>query len=319
MEKQMENDVLTAGDLADELAGPIDNEQTGEDSQNDGDGQEHQQEEGQDGVAEGDESDGEEGDGQEEQSDDQKSSEVFLEWESNGEKIRVSQDELKNGYMRQQDYTQKTQNLARDSQALQQRVQQEFQAVQALATEYGQLTQIDAQLEQFKQVDWNTLKQQDPLAYNTYLAEMSNLKNIRGEVVQQIEGKRHYMTQQQAQAFQQATAEAQEHLKKVIPNYGPDVLKTMKTYAEKMGFTAQELAQVSDKRSLQVLYEAAQWRALQEKKPALQNKMKNLPTKATKPAGNAPPAKQVQIEKQTKRLAQTGKVGDFAALLNSLK
>lgn len=315
----MEDDVLTAGDLANELTGTTDNEQTDEASQNGEEGQENQQEEGQDGVTEGDESGGEEGEGQGEQSDEQNSAEVILEWESNGEKIRVSQDELKNGYMRQQDYTQKTQNLARESQTLQQRVQQEFQAVQQLATEYGQLTQIDAQLDQFKQVDWNTLKQQDPLAYNTYLAEMNNLKGIRGDVVQQIEGKRQYLTQQQVHAFQQATAEAQEHLKKVIPNFGADSLKTMKTYGEKLGFTTQELAGVADKRMLQVLYEASQWRALQEKKPALQNKVKTLPTRATKPAGNALPQKQVQIEKQTRRLAQTGKVNDFAALLNSLK
>jgi hypothetical protein len=313
----MEN-VLTADDLASQLTGTPDNEQSDTDSQNEGEqGQENQQEEGQTEGVEGEQLEGEEGAEQGEEPN-KESSEVFLEWEADGEKIRVSQDELKNGYMRQQDYTQKTQNLARDSQTLQQRVQQEFQAVQQLATDYGQLTQIDAHLEQFKGVDWNALKQQDPLAYNTYLAEMNNLKGLRGDVVQQIEGKRQYMTQQQVQAFQQQTAEAQDHLKKVIPNFGAATLETMKKYGTNLGFSAQELAQVADKRMLQVLYEASQWRALQEKKPAIQNKVKTLPTKATKAAGSAPPAKQVQIEKQTKRLAQSGKVGDFAALLNSL-
>lgn len=317
----MENDVLTADDLANELTGAIENEQPVEDSQSDGgQDQENQQEEGQSASPEGEQPEGEEEAGQEEQSDNQNSSEVFLEWESNGEKIRVSQEELKEGYMRQQDYTQKTQNLARDSQALQQqlqqRVQQEFQTLQQMAADYGQLTNIDAQLQQYQKIDWNALRQQDPNAYGTYLAEMNNLRAIRGDVAQGIEGKRQLLQQQQAQAFQQQSAEAEQHLKKVIPNFGPDTLKQMKQYGEKAGFTAQELANVADKRMLQVLWEASQWRDLQDRKPAMQNKVKALPTKATKPGGQQQPAKQIQIDKQLKRLSQTRDPRDFASLLN---
>lgn len=310
-----EDNVLTADDLANQLNGPDDNEQPGEDSQNEGEEQETEQEDGQADETEGEQSEGDEGEGQEEQSE-KNSSEVTLEWEANGEKIRVTQDELKAGYMRQQDYTQKTQNLSRESQALQTRVQQEYQAVQALAVDYGQLTNIDSQLEQFKQLNWAALKEADPLQYNTYLAEMNNLRAIRADVANQIDGKRQQMSQLQQENFQKATAEAKEHLQKVIPGFGDATLQTMKQYGAKMGFTAQELAGVADKRMLQVLHEASQWRALQEKKPALTNKLKTLPTKATKPAGNTLPAKQVQLDKQVKRLSQTRSVSDFAGLLN---
>lgn len=314
------DDVLTAGDLATELTQATEPEQPQAEDSIDGEqAQENQQEEGQETEASADEqsAEGEEDPAQEEQPE-KDSSEVFLEWESNGEKIRVSQDELKNGYLRQQDYTQKTQNLARESQALQARVQQEFQAVQSMATEFGQLASIDSQLQQYQQVNWQALKEQDPFAYGTALAEMNNLRAIREDVTRQIDGKRQYMTQLQAQTFQQATAEAEEHLKKAIPNFGTETLKTMKQYGEKLGFSAQELANVADKRMLQVLYEASQWRALQDKKPALQNKVKALPTKATKPAAQAVPQKQVQLDKQVRRLSQTGKTSDFAALLNSI-
>lgn len=314
------DDVLTAGDLASELTAAAEPEQPQAEDSIDGEqGQENQSEEGQETEASDAEqsAEGEEEPAQEEQPE-KDSSEVFLEWESNGEKIRVSQDELKNGYLRQQDYTQKTQNLARESQALQARVQQEFQAVQSMAAEFGQLANIDAQLQQYSQVNWQALKEQDPFAYSTALAEMNNLRATREDVSRHIDGKRQYMTQLQAQNFQQATAEAAEHLKKAIPNFGAETLKTMKQYGENLGFSAQELATVADKRMLQVLYEASQWRALQDKKPALQNKVKALPTKATKPAAQPVPQKQVQLDKQMRRLSQTGKTTDFAALLNSL-
>lgn len=313
------DDVLTADALASELTTAAEPEQPDTPDSIDGEqGQENQSEEGQEEAQEGEQPEGEEAEAQEEQPEKPDSSEVFLEWESNGEKIRVSQEELKNGYLRQQDYTQKTQNLASERQALQTRVQQEFQAVQAMAAEFGQLTSIDSQLQQFQQVDWRALKEADPLQYATAMADWNALRAQREEVSRQIEGKRQYMTQLQAQQFEEATKEASEYLRKEIPNFGPDSLKAMKQFGEKMGFTAQELSQVADKRMLHVLWQAAQWQALQEKKPALQSKVKALPTKATKPAAPAAPAKQAQLEKQQRRLAQTGKVNDFAALLNSL-
>lgn len=305
------DDVLTAGDLVNELSGVVDNEQPVEDSQNDEQEQENQSEEGQEAEAQA------EGEEAQEEQPEAESSEVFLEWESNGEKIRVSQEELKSGYLRQQDYTQKTQNLARESQALQQRVQQEFQAVQSMAAEYGQLTTIDQQLQQFQQVNWGALKESDPLSYATALADMNNLRATRDDVARQIEGKRQYMTQLQVQTFQQQTAEAAEHLKKVVPNFGRETIESLKKYGQAKGFSAEELSGVADKRMLEVLWEASQWRALQEKKPAIQNKVKALPTKATKAA--APAAPQSQIDNHLKRLSKTGKVDDFAALLKSTR
>lgn len=312
------DDVLTAGDLANELSGAVDNEQPVEDSQNDEQEQENQSEEGQEQEAqEGEQPEGAEGEAQEDQPE-AESSEVFLEWESNGEKIRVSQEELKSGYLRQQDYTQKTQNLARESQALQQRVQQEFQQVQAMATEYGQLTSIEQQLQQFGQVNWQGLRESDPLAYAAAMADYNNLRNERENVARQIEGKRQHMTQLQQQNFQKQTEEAKEFLAKEIPNFGPDALNAMRTAGKSLGFSDEFLGGLADGPALLGLWKAAQWDALQAKKPAIQNKVKALPTKATKAAAPAAPQKQVQLDKQLQRLNKSGKTTDFAALLNSL-
>jgi hypothetical protein len=89
----------------------------------------------------------------------------------------------------------------------------------------------------------------------------------------------------------------------------------MREVGKKVGFTAAELANVTDKRVLEVLYKAAQYDKQQNTTQQAIKKVSALPTKASKPAPASKPAAQLHLEKQTRRLDQTGSVKDFAALL----
>lgn len=310
----MEDDALSTGNFAEMLDGPDDNEQTDTDSQSDDTDQETGEETAQD------DADGEAAEGDDEAQAEQPETDSdapFLELEINGEKVAVSKDEAKNGYLRQQDYTQKSQNLARERSELHQNVTQQLEQVQAMTQEIGQLTGIDARIEQYKNVDWETLKASDPLSFATHLAEFNDLRSKRGEVVNGIGQKQAQLSQAQAQQFAAQSAEAEQHLKTLIPDFGKQHLDTMKAYGQKVGFTAAELAGVSDKRMLEVIWKASQYDAGKAAASKVVKAVAALPTRAAKPPASAKPAAQEKTEKLTRRLSQTGSVRDFAALLGS--
>lgn len=326
----------TAFDLASELTGPDDNEQTQEDSQNVGDGQENQdsddQNQNDDQTDDDSQDDSEEDQNDEDGTDDEQtekdSTDTTLEWESNGEKIRATQQELKEAFESkkslQADYTQKTQNLARERQEAEARVQQEFQQVQTMSVELGQLSQIDARLKEYQTVDWDYLRTNDPLSYATYMAERNDLFNHRNAVANQIGTKAQQLEAQlkesREKAFKEQHEEAVTYLSTAIPGFTDPtkrkaILAQMKEFGTKSGFTSDELKQVADKRQLEVLYKAAQWDALQSKKPVVQQKVSQAPTKATKTS--VPAQQQSKLQNNMKRLQKTGKTQDFAALLGS--
>jgi hypothetical protein len=242
--------------------------------------------------------------------------EAFLELEINGEKVKVSKDEAKNGYLRQQDYTQKAQRLSQERQEWTQHVQRQAAEVQQFSQEIGQLTNIDAALEQYRAVDWNALREADPLSYGAHMADYNDLRARRSEVAAGIQQKQQSLQAAARQDFAQKSQEAHAHMASIVPGFGKEHIAEMRAYGQKLGFTEAELANVADKRSLEVLWKAAQFDKAQAATKQAVKKVAALPTKANKPAPAAKPAAQLHIEKQTRRLDQTGSVKDFAALLS---
>lgn len=322
-----EDQPLNTDSFAEMLGGGDENEQTEQsDSQNADDaqdaGEETDQQDGNeagDDAQDGGDDSGEAGDeGQDGQSE-TNPPEAFLELEINGEKVQVSKDEAKNGYLRQQDYTQKAQRLAQERQEWNQHVARQVAEVQQFSQEIGQLQGIDAALAEYQAVDWNSLRAEDPVQYSLHMAEFNDLRARRGELAFGIQQKQQALTaeQQQAQrqAFTQQSQEAQAHLSALIPGFGKEHISEMKAYGQKLGFSDVELAGVADKRMLEVLWKASQFDKQQNTKQQAIKKVSALPTKASKPAPAAKPAAQLRLETQTRRLQQTGSVKDLAAAL----
>jgi hypothetical protein len=249
--------------------------------------------------------------------------EAFLELEINGEMVKVSKDEAKSGYLRQADYTQKAQRLAQERQEWGQHVARQAAEVQQFSQEIGQLQNIDAALAEYQQVDWAALRAEDPVSYSTHLAEFNDLRARRGDVVAGIGQKQQALTAAQAaaqrEAFARQSQEAQVHMATIVPGFGKEHIAEMKAIGQKAGFTDAELANVADKRMLEVLWKAAQFDKQQSTTQKAIKAVSTLPTKVAKAAPAAKPAAQLHIEKQTRRLDQTGSVKDFAALLGMTK
>ena len=117
----------------------------------------------------------------------------------NGEEVAVSLDELLSGYSRQSDYTRKTQEVANDRkeiETLQQQYNSELQQIQQERQQYVQaLTNMIAnqgsELDQYSNVDWDTLRESDPIEYVT-------AKEQYREAQERVQG----MQYQQQQALQ---------------------------------------------------------------------------------------------------------------------
>lgn len=314
------DEALTTNNFAEMMGGPGDNEQTEQsDSQNDEAEQETEQETAQEDDAQEGDTEGEDGDQEQAEQPEKDSADAFLELEINGEKVKVSKEEAKNGYLRQQDYTQKAQNLARERQESQAHIQQQFAQVQQFSAELGQLTNIDATLGQYQNVDWQALRETDPLSYSTHLAEYNDMRARRAEMVQAIGSKQAQFAQMQSEQFAQQTQDAKAYLTAKIPGFGKAHLDQMKEFGIKHGFQAAELANVADKRMLEVLWKASEYDKSQATTQKAVKAVAALPTKASKPAPSSKPANEVNIDKQVKRVQQSGKLTDFAALLGMTK
>jgi hypothetical protein len=239
-----------------------------------------------------------------------------------GEELVVPVKEALEGYMRQQDYTRKTQETAKERRDAQEKFQKELETErnQYLSSiKVLQKATLQAAQQELGDVDWSKLAAEDPASY----VRLMNRANQFQMTLQQIQQEEEKVSKQQAEERQKALAkhleEAQTRLAEKIPNWGEEVNKVLtdrgvKTY----GFSAQELSGVYDPRIVEVLHDAHQYRLLKEQKPALEKKVQEAP-KVLKPG-----AQQQRVDTKTKealeagqKLKQSGSVDDFAAYLRA--
>jgi len=246
----------------------------------------------------------------------------------NGEEIEVTEEELVKGYSRQADYTKKTQELSehrRNIDELERQYSSQLGQMQQERQQYMDgLNQLIQQsmggLDQFSNIDWNRLKEEDPIEFITKRDEFrESQERVRA-------GQHQYAVEQQKQAGEMQSLQ-QEVLKKEheqmvekIPEWGdPTQQKVLATglreYATGQGYTEEEIGSLVDHRSLIVLMKAQKYDALQ-RADVKTKKVKNKPrvVRSGKGSGKKEAQKSKRIASM-KRLQQTGHVSDAATLL----
>ncbi len=211
--------------------------------------------------------------------------------EVDGETVTVNRDELKASYMRQKDYTRKTQELAEQRKAF----EAEYQQIASERQQYQQLLgALQQQLTASDEPDWDTLRQTDPIEYSLQMADWQR-KQQKLAAVQQEQQRLAQLQQveQQKSLAQQLQREAQA-LESALPEW-KDVEKRkavqsrVKEQGKKLGFSDEELAQVFDHRAVVALHKAALYDELMSKRQALKPAAPNSKTVAPKakvPVGN---------------------------------
>jgi hypothetical protein len=246
----------------------------------------------------------------------------------NGEDTEVTEDELIRGYSRQSDYTKKTQELAEERRSMDaakvqydselSQLQQERQQYVEALTHVIQSSM--AGLEQYGDVDWATLKEEDPIQYITKRDEYREIQERTRENQHRMQ-----LAQQQQNAEMQEVQKRvlqEEHGKLVaaLPEWGePASQKKLATevrsYAIEQGYSPEEIGGLVDHRSLLVLMKAQKYDALQ-KADVKSKKVKNKPKVVRAGTGIKKTQEgKSQRRAQMKRLRGTGHLDDASALL----
>ena len=234
------------------------------------------------------------------------------------ETIEASTEDLAKSYMRQQDYTKKTQALAeRESEAVK-FLTQKHEEIRSQYLSQAELSRAAiVQMAGIKTEDeMANLANSDPAAWVAENQRQRQINSYLNGLNQQIEGEK-----QQAKA--QADQRAQQQIKhqfdtawQELSKDGIDKPKLQKIYSDvssKYGFSNEELANVYDHRLVRALRDAAAYQALKAQKPAVMQKAQNAPRMPSKQAAPAQVRRDQAIEQKFK--SGRAKLNDLAAFL----
>ena len=238
-----------------------------------------------------------------------------------GQEVEVTQDELINGYSRQQDYTRKTQELSQQRKTIE---QQQAELAQRDAIYSQLLPKMEAQLkgELANEPDWNTLYEDDPVGY----VREKQLWDEKKEKLNaaQAEKQRLYkeaLVKQQEQ-IEQYVQYGNQKLLEIIPEWqNPEVAAKEKAaiseYAVNfLEYTPEEIQQVYDYRALLGLRNA--WLNSKTVEATKKKPTQKAPARVARPGTTNRPKSAAPVKKAKQRLAKSGKVQDAAKVFEQL-
>ena len=234
-----------------------------------------------------------------------------------GKEVDVTLDELQAGYLKDSDYRKKTSEIAEQRRA----IEEQAQAIQHERNQYAQAlgqmqTEAEQQLDQYRQIDWNKLREDDPMLFMQRRDEQRELeKSIEDGHKQQ----QHLAQQAQAyrvQQFNRNMETGKEKLLSVMPDWDDAVSKSVREYGLGEGFTSEELSTLTDHRSMIMLRKAMMYDKIQRSQPA-KKKVKADTPKYVK-SGVAKSKGDISAKKRadkSKQLRKTGSVDDAASMI----
>lgn len=155
--------------------------------------------------------------------------------EYEGEKYKVPKS-LKDAFLRQSDYTRKTQEVAEQRKEFE-RQRDQFQQQAAMQRQhiedFSQLHTIDAQIERFKNVDWDALIDQDPVEAMKLERQYRTLTDARNSTVQRIQEVEQRQDFESKRQYATALEKGREVLQREIPNWSADKAREIKEFAVK--------------------------------------------------------------------------------------
>lgn len=195
----------------------------------------------------------------------------FAEIEYEGEKYNVP-PELKDAFLRNSDYTKKTQEVAEQRRAVESQVQQfqeAYQAQQQNLQGHAQLAAINAQLEQFNGVDWAAFSENDPGSAQQAFFQYQQLKDASQNLSHSIEQQQAQALHQQRELHARHLEQGKAELARDIPGWSSELAKSITDHGKNYGFSESELSSIVDPRMVKVLHEAYLYR--QSKKEATES------------------------------------------------
>jgi len=231
----------------------------------------------------------------------------------------VEEEEVKRGYSRTADYTRKTQALAAE------RAKWEAEEVVAVREERRQYAERLAALASIVQLpgeepDWDTLRnaltpEEFTTQFTEWRAQHARMEKIRSEQ-ERVEAL--HLADMEKQWKDRVRAE-NATLAALWPDWaeptkGKAIKDDLVAYAKSLQFTDDDLAQVSDHRLLLLLDKARRFDEAQKRKPKIEEKIDRA-LETIKPSGVPGKSKIGETERVQRRLMESGRVEDAAALI----
>ncbi len=238
----------------------------------------------------------------------------------------VSLRELKSGYLRQADFTRKTQELAEQRKAYQiQQVDGAQVREQVSQAINGMMQQVAVEFQGMQEPDWAYLADNEPGEYvrekerwSKREAAIKQLYDAQQEIARKNDEYAQYMRQE---AIKNARAE----LIKRYPSEFCDAKTAKKTldtvtgYLSDNGFSAEEINNTADARIIDIVYRAYKYDQIQNKVPSAVKKIEQ------KPALTAPGAirqkastESDSYKRDLNRLKNTGSFNDAVSVISRL-
>jgi hypothetical protein len=232
-----------------------------------------------------------------------------------GNEIEVTQDELLNGYSRQQDYTRKTQELANQRKTIEQQ-SQELQQRDAI---YAQLLpKMEAQLkgELVNEPDWSSLYDDDPIAY----VREKQIWDEKKEKLTAVSAEQQRLQQeayaQQQQQIAHVVQDGQQRILQIIPEWKNAEIASKEKSAIRdyginvLGYSAQEMDAIYDYRALLGLRNA--WLNSKTVEATKKKPTQKAPARVARPGSTSRKKSLAPAQRAKQVLAKTGKVQDAA-------
>ena len=234
------------------------------------------------------------------------------------ETLELTPDDIAASYLRQRDYTRKTQELAKRENEAVEFLTKKHEEIRSQYLSQAELTRAAiVQMAGIKSEDeMAALATTDPSAWVAESQRQRQIGNYLNQLSQQIDGEKQQAKAQEEQRTQQQRQKQFSEAWDVLSKDGIDKPKLAKIYGgatEKYGFSSEELATVYDHRMVRVLKDAVAYQALKAQKPAVMQKAQNAPRM---PSRQAAPA-QERIDKALDNKFKSGraKLNDLAAYL----
>lgn len=230
--------------------------------------------------------------------------------------LKAKVDEWRNGHLRQEDYTRKTQEVAAMHRqvatiAEAARMRQEFES--SVSDEMAEIAGINRQLAQFKSLDWNGLDSDLMLKLSF---QRDQLRERARELDETVQKKGRDLQQKMNQKQRELEENGRRYLSQTIKGWGKDTEAEVVKAAQEVGYTQEELKSVFDVRFVRLAHKAAQYDRLLASKAQASEKATKAPPVVKPGVGSGQRAASEQRYKDARgALKKSGDVRDAARLL----
>jgi len=233
----------------------------------------------------------------------------------------LSIGEIKKGYLRQADYTKKTQELAAEREKLGSLETAKVEIRNQSLNEIGKIKhQLATHWKYNFDINWQQLAQDDPYEYAVKKEQAAAFEGQVQQIAQLENAMKAENERVERETFAANQQRAREEIVQKFPEFGnketaTPILKGMTKYLSDNGFSKDEIEGIADSRVLSILYSAYKAQATAQAVPAAKAAIADKP-KISKPV-NRPHGNTASVS-AAKAFEASGSIEDAAAYIGSL-